>query len=396
MYNSDRLVAKLKEHQLDAIVSSTKENTFYLSGFMPVVRTLNPYHGICLVVVLADSPNEIHVVHSHGESDQILDADVEVGECEFYGTFYRETGDANDFTLEEKTLREISCKSPMGRTAVLATQRLFENLGLEQAALGFDIDGVPREFFEQITACFPNCSIENGSEILRDIRRVKTSEEVQLIQLAAQSAEEAIQAAVSSIGPNSTEADVASSFERALINEGARPALTMIKAGRHAVGGQRRQRKDICIKDTGLIWFDCDTIQNYYWADIARVFVIGDDRIYREKFDALYAGQRYAIEHIRPGMTGNDIFELTMSCVHRAGFPEYRRHHVGHGIGLEPYERPILSPGSKDVVECGMTLSIETPYYEYGLGALHVEDPIHIGDAANTILTKTSGTMSVL
>ena len=95
-------------------------------------------------------------------------------------------------------------------------------------------------------------------------------------------------------------------------------------------------------------------------------------------------------------MTGDQVFNLTMSAVHKAGFPEYRRHHVGHGIGLEPYERPILTPGNADIIEPGMVLSIETPYYEFGLGALHVEDPILVRETANERLTISSGEMGVI
>lgn len=64
---------------------------------------------------------------------------------------------------------------------------------------------------------------------------------------------------------------------------------------------------------------------------------------------------------------GANVFDLTMNAVYKSGFTEYRRHHVGHGIGLEPYELPILAPNNEDVIEEGMVLSVETPYYEFGL-----------------------------
>jgi Xaa-Pro aminopeptidase len=77
----------------------------------------------------------------------------------------------------------------------------------------------------------------------------------------------------------------------------------------------------------------------------------------------------------RPGMSGAELFEITMEATRKAGHPAYRRHHVGHNIGLEVYESPILSPSNHDIIETGSVVNIETPYYEFGLGALHVEDP---------------------
>ena len=90
-------------------------------------------------------------------------------------------------------------------------------------------------------------------------------------------------------------------------------------------------------------------------------------------------------------MTGGELFELIMQASRAAGFPEYRRHHVGHGIGLEVYEAPLLAPGNQDVIEAGSVVNIETPYYEFGLGALHVEDPFLVKPDGNHELLTTLG-----
>ena len=95
-------------------------------------------------------------------------------------------------------------------------------------------------------------------------------------------------------------------------------------------------------------------------------------------------------------MTGGEIFQLTMDAVHANGFKNYRRHHVGHGIGLEPYEKPLLSPNSNDCIENGMVISIETPYYEFGLGAIHMEDPILVKSTGNVRLTQTRSHLEII
>ena len=73
------------------------------------------------------------------------------------------------------------------------------------------------------------------------------------------------------------------------------------------------------------------------------------------------------------------------------GEPRYRRHHVGHSIGAEVYEQPILAEGNDVVIEAGMVINIETPYYEFGVGAVHVENPFVVSESGpNVLLTNGS------
>jgi Xaa-Pro aminopeptidase len=141
-----------------------------------------------------------------------------------------------------------------------------------------------------------------------------------------------------------------------------------------------------------VIWFDVGCRYQGYWSDIARNFSLGEpspraQRIYR----AMLEGEKQGIAATRPGMTGSELFELTMEATRQAGAPHYRRHHLGHGIGSEVYEQPLLAPQVEEVIEAGMVLNIETPYYEFGLGALHVEDPYLVGMNGNNELLTTLG-----
>ncbi|MNP17824.1 Xaa-Pro dipeptidase [compost metagenome] len=193
-----------------------------------------------------------------------------------------------------------------------------------------------------------------------------------------------------------SEYEISNIFSCSIAEQGAIASLPMIKIGRHAVGGQRRPSPNVLLAPGDLLWFDCDIVCKGYWADIARVFAYKTMKPEYGKYDALHKGQQVAIQEIKPGMTGKDVFHLTMDAVHEAGFSNYRRHHVGHGIGLEPYEFPILAPNNEDVIEEGMVLSIETPYYEFGLGALHVEDPVVISMNNNKVLTKGDSLIKIV
>lgn len=391
LYNLHRLVRLMASNGMDALIATCRENILYLAGFDSVIKTLNPYHGQSYVIVCADSPSTIHVVLPRGEADQVFDASAVVGEVAVYGTFYRENSSSGRLTSDESRLVQITEDAVASSNGLSALLTLLEHLDLLHATIGVDEDGIAPALHATLTASLAQARLISASETFRAIRSVKTRFEVEQLRYAARCVENAITHTANTLRVGISETEIARTFEIALVEQGARPALTMLKIGRHAVSGQRRQSSDITAGRGDFVWFDCDALYNGYWADIARVYALGELKRGEKKLQALFNGQEVAIEKVRPGMTGGEVFDLTMSAVHSSGFPEYRRHHVGHGIGLEPYERPILAPGNSDKIEAGMVISIETPYYEFGLGALHFEDPILVGESGNELLTLQSG-----
>lgn len=87
------------------------------------------------------------------------------------------------------------------------------------------------------------------------------------------------------------------------------------------------------------------------------------------------------------------LFEDVVAVVRREGIPHYRRDHVGHGIGLDGYDAPTLSPGSSEVFEEGMVLCVETPYYEIGRWGLQVEDMVVVRRGGVERLMTTDGSL---
>ncbi|UTP75846.1 aminopeptidase P family protein (plasmid) [Staphylococcus epidermidis] len=166
----------------------------------------------------------------------------------------------------------------------------------------------------------------------------------------------------------------------------------MIKIGRQSVGGQRQPNNSVEFPEESFIWFDCDISYKGYWSDVARIIISKHSQYkYQKEYNILHQAQREAIQKLRPGMKASEAYNLVMNYAIQNGMKHYKRNHVGHGIGLEPYEMPVLSRDNDQVIEENMVLCIETPYYEYGLGALHVEDLVLIKEEGNIVLNQTSG-----
>jgi Xaa-Pro aminopeptidase len=97
-----------------------------------------------------------------------------------------------------------------------------------------------------------------------------------------------------------------------------------------------------------------------------------------------------------PGRPACDVFNGAVERVRELGIPHYRRHHVGHGIGVEYYDLPILNPRTEIPLETGMIFEVETPYYELGFGGAFIEDTVQVTDSGVKVLTELDRELHVV
>ena len=60
---------------------------------------------------------------------------------------------------------------------------------------------------------------------------------------------------------------------------------------------------------------------------------------------------------------------------------------MGHGIGMDAHEAPILSPKNEMPLEKNMVLAVETPYYIWGLGCFAPEDMLVVTEEGCDLFT---------
>jgi len=99
---------------------------------------------------------------------------------------------------------------------------------------------------------------------------------------------------------------------------------------------------------------------------------------------------------MKPGVPASRIFEIGVRVTRESGLPHYERTHVGHGIGLEPYDPPTLNASMDTPFEPGMVFCVETPYYEHGWGGVQVEDAVEITTSGVRRLTRSPQDLYVI
>jgi Xaa-Pro aminopeptidase len=128
------------------------------------------------------------------------------------------------------------------------------------------------------------------------------------------------------------------------------------------------------------------------WADMTRTFVAGApaDDVVRWHGLCLEAHER-VLEALRPGVTGQDLWEIACDVVEAAGEPTQRApgdrvplhdgffHSLGHGVGLDVHEAPLLGRGGEPLV-AGDVVTVEPGVYREGYGGVRLEDLFLVTD----------------
>ena len=120
---------------------------------------------------------------------------------------------------------------------------------------------------------------------------------------------------------------------------------------------------------------------NGYMGDMSRVFSIGklNEKAYTAHQVCLDI-QNEVASLAKPGTVCEDLYNTAIDMVTKAGFAEYfmgisqQARFIGHGIGLEINEMPVLAPRMKQELEPGMVFALEPKYVIPGIGAVGIEN----------------------
>jgi Xaa-Pro aminopeptidase len=185
-----------------------------------------------------------------------------------------------------------------------------------------------------------------------------------------------------------TEADVAWWVEQAFHDEGADGAAfdTIVASGPNAALPHHHPGSRV-IGPGETVIVDAGALVDGYCADCTRTFATGplpDDL--QQAYDLCREAQEAALAAVRPGATGADLDAIARSAIEASGIAPVL-HGLGHGVGIEVHELPVLRPTSTDVLASGNVVTIEPGVYLAGRGGIRVEDLVVVTDDGCDVLT---------
>lgn len=152
----------------------------------------------------------------------------------------------------------------------------------------------------------------------------------------------------------------------------------------HHIGLRQLKKGDAVVIDFG------GTVGGY-WSDMTRTIHIDTPSSeFQEVYDIVRQANQKAFEAVRPGVTAETIDKTARSVIAAGGYGEYFLHRTGHGIGLEIHEPPYIVGGSDQVLEAGMTFSIEPGIYLAGKFGVRIEDIVVVTEHGGRRLNQSS------
>jgi Xaa-Pro aminopeptidase len=265
---------------------------------------------------------------------------------------------------------------------------LAKRLGVRR--WGFESHATTVAEFDALRAAGEGLELVPRQGLVERLRMVKDEGEIAAIRGAVAIAERAFLDLRGWLRPGATEKAAADFLEAALRSHGASAAsfAPIVAVGPRAALPHARPTADTRVERQGLVLVDWGARANGYASDLTRVMTTGK---VTPEFEAVYGAvleaQARAIAAIRPGAEARSIDLAARSVIEEAGFGAQFNHSVGHGIGRDVHEAPMLRHVSEAVLEPGMVVTIEPGAYFPEWGGVRIEDDVLVTAIGGEVLS---------
>ena len=269
-------------------------------------------------------------------------------------------------------------------------------------------DELPFTEYNRLAACFPETEVVScGTALIRQARSIKTPIEIEMFRRSGIAHAKAYEQIPSVYQPGMTDRQLSVEIERLMRLEGCLGIFRVfgqsmeifmgsLLAGDNAavpspydfalggkgldpslpggVSGTLLQAGQCFMVDMGGNFYG-------YMGDMSRVFSIGKlpEQAYAAHQTCLEI-QEEIVAMAKPGTVCEDMYNKAIEIVTKAGFADYfmgvdqKAKFIGHGIGLEINEMPVLAPRMKQELEPGMVFALEPKIVLPGIGPVGIEN----------------------
>lgn len=277
--------------------------------------------------------------------------------------------------------------------------------------LAFEAHAMTVERYDALTAApgdaspaAPGALAAGGVEPVRlghaveELRTVKDDEEIACLREACAITDRAFDAVLRVIRPGMTEREIAIALDRAMVDLGAeQPAFATIVASGpngaipHHVPSQRP------IEAGDLVTMDFGACYEGYHADMTRTVAVGPAGSWeREIYELVAQAQRTGVGAARPDAAVMAVDAAARHVIEAAGYGDDFPHGLGHGVGLEIHEAPLMGCDKTGKLMDRVPVTVEPGVYVAGRGGVRIEDTLVVRADGPELLTKTTKELLVI
>jgi Xaa-Pro aminopeptidase len=269
-------------------------------------------------------------------------------------------------------------------------------------AVGYESAHLTVADFEALQTAAPTINFKACKDRVEGLRAIKDESEVAQIREAIHIAERAFAMFRAMLEPDQDEKELADAMEMFVRRAGGRctsfPSIVAVgsrAALPHAPPTGRR------VSEAELLLVDWGASGRFYKSDLTRVLATRKnptllnaskdaprDGKLEEVYNIVLRAQRAALEAIRPGATGGSVDAAARRTIAEAGYGDFFNHSIGHGLGMQVHEMPMMRQGTTQVLQAGMVVTVEPGIYLPNWGGVRIEDDVLILPDGIEILTR--------
>lgn len=353
MNHLEQLQKKVAEYKLDGMLITSESGEFYALGLR------------CEAMLLV-TPTQCHLA-TDGRYIEAAEAQKE----------------------KEGLSQLIISKTEPRRTRLTLTRDFILQNGIRE--LGIEGEYLSLTDYRRYEKELPSNLIDT-QVILKDLRGVKTAEELATMKEAQKITDAAFTEILNFVQEGRTEEEISAqlAFEMAK-RGGLELAFPIIVAcgtngsRPHALAGKRVLEKG------QFVTMDFGCKFEGYCSDMTRTIAIGQPTEEMEKvYHTVLKAQETALSSMKAGQTGAEIDGFARNYLTEAGYGEYFAHSLGHSLGIEIHEKPNASSTDITQLPAGVVLSVEPGIYIPGKFGVRIEDVVILTqDGCENITSST-------
>lgn len=310
-----------------------------------------------------------------------------------------------------------------GVVSIRKPEQIAESIGMvPPATIGLELATASYSKVERLRRIFPQSELADASSVMSAARAVKTAEELEKIRISGIKQDHVYRKIPTLYTEGMTDVELQVEIERESRLEGCLGQFRIngddmelymgnILVGDNAdvptpydfaMGGEGMDPSlpvgcnGTVIKPGNSVMVDVNGNYTGYMTDMTRTYYveeIGD--LARKAHECSIAICRRLAELGRPGTEAKALYEEAEKMAREAGLHEYFMGHrqkagfVGHGVGIEINELPVIAPRSRDILQENNVIALEPKFVIPKTGAVGVENTYVVTPDGLKPLTNT-------
>ena len=363
---------------VDGIICFKPQNTFFLSGFNPVLYS----HPVVVIVPReGDAVLLVHSLRARHSADEAAIDDIRL-----FGMWANQKPIAND--------------------AYTAIGIIADDLKLKGKVIGYEGDFISLSQYQKIQGITNAPKMVDVSDFLKRSRNIKDEYEINLLRLSSYLTNVGMDVALQNIRKSEAEASISaeiamretwakelSEFEISSFGNTEGGIVTAlwcysnsgyrVPYGCECPGNRIPLEGEVCLP---VCWAAIDG----YHSENERTVMIGKiPDNYEKAYDAMLAGRANVFEMMKAGVTASEVYDAGVAPYIEAGFKDFLPGRIGHGVGLSLHEFPSLAKDNNLVLEEGMCVTVEPGLVFAGWGSTRHSDTVVVRKDGIEILTSS-------